>query len=224
MKKRLIVSSLVAVVLALAAVGCSSGSAGAPQLNTTTGQHPSDWVANGHWSAATIDPASCVLCHGSATDQTQAGGTSGVSCFACHHLAGPRHPANWADRAQHGRLGAQAKYNVPFTMQGFAACTPCHGTDYATTLAANVPSCYSCHTKAPHPDASVWLGSPTNSGSHSNHDVTDISNAPECFKCHAAGSTINVTLGITTTTPAANAEPGCFNATMCHGNVNSANG
>jgi hypothetical protein len=217
MRKHMIVRALVTAAATLLFLGCSSSNSSAPQLNPTSGQHPANWVQN-HWSAATTNGSSCVPCHGSTTDQTQAGGTSGVSCFACHHLNGPSHPANWADRAQHGRLGAQAKYNVPFTMQGFADCTPCHGTDYATTVSSNVPSCYTCHTKAPHPDAPWGVTTPLpNIATSSSHDQTDPTNAPECFKCHQTGSTINTTLGLTPLTPAAGAEPGCFNNTMCHG-------
>jgi len=216
MQNHPIVRALGAAAATLLLWGCSSANSGAPAQNPTSGQHPANWV-NTHWSDATTNPASCVPCHGSATDSTNAGGTSGVSCFACHHLSGPSHPQNWSDWSQHGLVGAEAKYNVAFTMQGFTDCTPCHGTDFKTTLSSNVPSCYACHTKAPHPDA-PWMTSPTTL-SAPNHDQTDPSNAGQCITCHKAGSAINNTLGITVTTPAANAEPGCFNATMCHGNV-----
>ena len=221
MRKHLIVRALGATAAMLLFCVCSSANSGAPSQNPTSGQHPANWVAT-HWTNATSNPASCVPCHGSAVDQTQAGGTSGVSCFACHHLSGPGHPETWGARAQHGRLGAQAKYDVAFTMQGFADCTPCHGTDYKTGLSSNVTSCYTCHTKAPHPDAPWGVGTAASlAATQSNHDQTDPSNAGQCITCHANNSVINQGLKMPVLTPTGS-EPGCFNATMCHGNVGAA--
>ena len=220
MRTKLIIRALGAAAATLAFWGCSSANSGAPAQNPTSGQHPANWVQN-HWSEATIHPETCVQCHGSATDPASSGGIAGVSCFACHHLGGPKHPTGWADRAQHGRLGAQGQYGVAFTMRGFADCTPCHGADYKTGVSAAVTSCYTCHTKAPHPDAPWGVGNAaTLAATQSSHDQTDPTNAAQCITCHQAGSAINTSLGIKLTTPAVGAEPGCFNATMCHGNVN----
>jgi Zn finger protein HypA/HybF involved in hydrogenase expression len=219
MRNHLIIRTLGAVAATLLFWGCSSGNSGAPAQNPTAGTHPANWV-NTHWSDATSNPASCVQCHGSATIQASSGGISGQTCFACHHLNGPEHPTGWKDRAQHGRLGAQAKYDVAFTMQGFADCTPCHGTDYNTTLSSNVPSCYTCHTKAPHPNAPWGVGNAASlAATQSSHDQTDPSNAAQCFTCHQNNSVINQGLKMPVLTPAAGAEPGCFNSTMCHGSA-----
>jgi len=220
MKNSLLVRTLLAAAAALVFWGCSSSRGGASQYNATTGQHPANWT-NTHYSAYLANPASCTPCHGSTSDSSAAGGTSQVSCFGCHHPNGPNHPANWAEYMQHGRNGAQlAKNSADFSMQGFASCTVCHGADYATGV-GTTQSCYSCHTKAPHPDA-PWgaTNPPANPTISVSHDQTDASNAPECFKCHAAGSTINLKLSIPVTTPASGAAPGCFNNTMCHGTTN----
>lgn len=217
MRKRRMVGTFLAAAATLLFLGCSSSNSSAPTLSPTSGQHPATWVQT-HWQDYTKAPNSCVPCHGSAQDPAAAGGTSQVSCFGCHHPNGPNHPANWADRAQHGRLGAQAAATPGdnMNMMGFASCTPCHGADYNTPIGA-APSCFSCHPQAPH-GIPPWgaTATPVDSTTHASHDQTDISNAPECFKCHAAGSPNN---SITPKTPAApNTPPGCFNGTLCHTN------
>jgi hypothetical protein len=217
MKTHLLLRTLLAAAAALLVVGCASSTAGAPQQNPVTGAHPADWQTT-HFSAYTLNPASCVPCHGSAADPSKAGGTSQVSCFGCHHPNGPNHPANWADRAQHGRLGAQAAYDPsnPLGMQGFLSCTPCHGADFKTPI-GSAPTCYACHPAAPH-GIPPWGGisTPPDPATHASHVVTDESNAPVCFTCHAVGSPNNTS---TPKTPAApNSPPGCFNGTMCHTN------
>jgi hypothetical protein len=207
-KKFILRTCLAAAVLAL--LGCSTSNPEAPALNPVTGQHPATWL-NDHWTAYLQNPASCSPCHGSAVDSTAAGGTSQVSCFGCHHPFGPNHPAGWADPEQHGRLGAQAVADsAQFSMHGMASCEICHGTDFKTGVGVT-PSCYSCHTQAPH--AYPWLG--TTDPTVPRHSATDPSNAPVCYGCHAAGSANNP---INPPTPApAGTVPGCTNSTMCHG-------
>jgi hypothetical protein len=225
MKTRLLFRTLLAAAAALLVVGCASSTAGAPQQNPVTGAHPADWLAT-HFSAYTLDPASCLPCHGSAADPTQAGGTSQVSCFGCHHPNGPNHPANWADRAQHGRLGAQAPYNSanPLGMMGFASCTPCHGANYVTPIGA-APSCETagCHPLAPHgiPPWGAGVTPPVNPATSADHDQTDPSNAAECYKCHAysAAGNPNNPPNPVPAAPAPGAAPSCFNNTLCHGLV-----
>lgn len=219
MRTSLMFRSLLAAAATLLFYGCSSGNGAAPSLNPATGQHPANWQ-NIHYSAYLANPASCTPCHGSATDASAAGGTSGVSCFTCHPN-GPNHPSGWSAFMQHGRNGAQLATNSSLqNMAGFATCKVCHGSDYNTGISGVGPtaSCYACHTKAPHPDA-PWgaTNPPANPAIAVSHDQTDASNAPECYTCHYAGSAINQNLGITTLTPAAGAQPGCFNSTMCHG-------
>lgn len=211
MKTGLIAKTFFAAMAALAIVGCSStASNNAATLNPATGQHPATWQAT-HWSEYLKNPDGCKPCHGSTTDTAAAGGTSGVSCFGCHHPNGPHHPAGWASASQHGRLGAQGAPNGAtfFQGKGFASCTPCHGTDYTNPVGIT-PSCKACHTKAPHPNKPWQSGlSPLNP----NHDKTDYANAAECVKCHALGANSD----ITPQPPApAGTTPGCFNGTLCH--------
>ena len=215
MKNRMSAGTFLAAALALVFLGCSSASSNAPQQNPTTGQHPAGWVQD-HWVQYVTNPTSCVACHGSTSDPAAAGGIAQVSCFSCHPN-GPGHPTGWADHMQHGRIGAQAALNAtPFSMQGMASCTVCHGADFATGVGTTT-SCYTCHTKAPHPNAPWGAGNPpVDPTVNSSHDQTDPSNAPECYTCHQAGSAINQALGIVTPTPAG-ASPGCYNNTMCHG-------
>lgn len=192
-----------AAVFALLVWGCSStANTQAPKLNAV-GQHPTNWLET-HWAEFTMNPDQCKTCHGSTTDPAQAGGTSKVSCFTCH-TTGVHHPAGWGDAAQHGRLGAMA---TPAKTAGFSYCAKCHGTTKTNGL--TYPTCYACHTKAPHPDK-PWHGT-TPAGS--NHIFVDPGNVPTCFACHANGA--NST--ITPVNPApAGTPPGCTNATMCHG-------
>lgn len=216
MDTKMILRTLCAAAVALIAAGCSSGGSTTGQFNTATAQHPSNWTAT-HYTDYYANPDSCTPCHGSSTDPTQAGGTSGVSCFGCHHPNGPNHPINWDLPANHGRQGAQLVAGDAFSIQGIASCQTCHGTDFKTAVYGNANSCYSCHTKAPHPDAPWGATNPPPDPSQPRHDETDPSNAPVCFTCHYAGSAINTQLGIAVVTPQQGAAPGCTNNTMCHG-------
>lgn len=216
MNKPFLIRTFLAAAAALAILGCSSSAnPGAPKQDPVTGAHPATWLAQDHWQEYLKNPSACTPCHGSTTDAAAAGGTSQVSCFGCHHPSGPNHPAGWADPMHHGRLGAQAAADASaFSMKGMQSCQPCHGADYRSALGVT-PSCYSCHTRAPHPDAPWGATNPPADGTTApSHDRTDPSNAPACFQCHAAGSPNNA---INPVTPApAGTTPGCFNGTMCH--------
>ncbi|WP_306590446.1 hypothetical protein [Geothrix sp. 21YS21S-4] len=205
-KAKLGMGTCFAVALALLSWGCS-GSAGKAAPQNPAGQHPANWQQT-HWAEYVKTPDQCRSCHGSTSNPDAAGGISKVSCYTCH-ANGVDHPAGWSAPAQHGRMGAQLAPNAadPKAMAGFAHCAKCHGSNYDNGLTV---SCRSCHTKAPHPDR-PWTGSTLVSPSHVN---TDPGNAPECFKCHATGA--NSTLKPATPAPAGT-QPGCFNATMCHG-------
>ncbi len=198
----LAVSTFAAGLLTCLLVACSGSNDGAPKFNSSTGQHPEGWMKS-HYASYVQNPAGCRSCHGSTTDPKAAGGVSGVSCLKCH--PSPDHPEGWASRPQHGRLGAQA---APTPFAGFASCTKCHGETYGQGV-GTTPSCKSCHTKAPHPNA-PWNGS---SASVATHYMTAEGNAPECAKCHTAGA--NSTLK-PKAAPAAGAAPSCFNNTLCH--------
>ena len=206
-KMKWMAGSCFAMALALLAWGCAGKTGSATPVNTSTGQHPANWIQV-HYAGYAATPDQCRTCHGSTTDPAQAGGIAKVSCFTCHPM-GIDHPANWAEPLQHGRNGAQLAVNAAdkFAMAGFARCAKCHGSTFDNGPAI---SCRTCHTKAPHPDK-PWVSTTL---LKSNHVQTDISNAPECAKCHTAGA--NSTMKPLTTPPAGTA-PGCFNETLCHG-------
>ena len=207
MKTGLFARISLAAAAVLLTLGCStSGSPGAPSSNPVTGQHPATWVDT-HWQVWNQNKAQCSACHGSYTDATQSGGTSGVSCFQCHHPSGPSHPVGWDLPVNHG---ASAKGAFSLTA-GFGHCAACHGTVYNNADNTTV-SCMTCHTKAPHPDA-PWHGT---TASGTNHTTVDPSNVSECAKCHLGGTNAP---DITLLNPApAGTAPGCFNNTLCHGN------
>jgi hypothetical protein len=207
-------SSCFAMILVILAWGCAGSAGPAAPLNTVSGQHPANWLQV-HYAGYVQNPDQCRTCHGSTTDSTQAGGISGVSCFSCHTSGLVLHPlSGWADHLQHGRNGAQLApvatndSTVP-AMAGFGHCQKCHGANYTDGIAV---SCKACHTKAPHPDR-PWIST---SASQSSHTFTAYQNAPACYQCHAGGA--NSTVVPAAPAPAGTA-PGCFNATMCHGNT-----
>lgn len=206
-------STCFAAIFALLMWGCTQKSNTQAPKVSALGQHPTDWMQK-HWGEFTMNPDQCKTCHGSTTDPAAAGGISKVSCFTCH-TSGVHHPAGWGVAAQHGRAGAMA---APATTQsvsgavvngtGFDYCAKCHGTSRTNGL--TYPTCFACHTKAPHPDK-PWHGT-TPAGS--NHIFVDPGNVATCYSCHANGA--NST--ITPVNPApAGTPPGCTNATMCHG-------
>jgi hypothetical protein len=227
MRKGSIVRTFLPAAAVLLALGCSSSAnTGALPFNPATGQHPANWQTV-HWSGYIQDPGQCETCHGTAAAAPAAAPLSGVTCFGCHHPNGPNHPADWnqpadgvpGDAPTHGLTAiaaASATFNPAAPDQsaygGFATCTPCHGALYNNAAGTYAPSCYSCHTTAPHPPApwGAGLGLPA---TQSTHDQVDPSNAPECAKCHTGGA--NST--ITPVSPAApGTAPGCFNGTLCH--------
>jgi len=209
------VKTSLAVALALVVLACGTSNSQAPQFDPTTGKHPATWLAT-HFVAYNQNKTQCTPCHGSATDPASTGGTSGINCFFCHAQQTPpvtvQHPAGWSDPANHG---ATAKQAASLTA-GFALCSSCHGAGYSTPVSnpgGPAFTCFTCHNTAPHP-AAPWLGTTI------THTNTDPSNVSECAKCHTAGN--NSTLPFLTPAPAGTA-PGCFNNTLCHGNIQGHN-
>lgn len=114
------------------------------------------------------------------------------SCFNTTLCHGDRnvHPSNWASPSVHG---ADAKKNPGNS--GFAECKRCHGRDFSGGESDR--SCFPCHgLDAPHP-ANGWLGGGP------SHTTTGEFNANVCADCHRENP----------------GSPGCFNGTLCHGNV-----
>jgi hypothetical protein len=184
---------------------CSSGNPEAPTLNAS-GQHPATWVAD-HPSAFFDRSDQCYECHG----KDLAGGISKVSCFSaslgnasCHANGPGIHPAGWGNAPVHG---THAKAPVSGA-DGFPPCQGCHGTLFEGGKARK--ACASCHgVPAPHP-RKPWLGGAF------THVNTDPSNVGVCALCHTAGKNLNPERQ---QAQYATGTPGCFNNTLCHGDV-----
>ena len=125
-----------------------------------------------------------------------------------------RHQALWASANAHGATAKAA----PSSTSGFTACQDCHQDDFSggnsRVSCLNMAGCHGGSVNAPHP-AAPWVGAAR------THSTTDPGNAPACVRCHAGG--LNSSLS-----PAALAAPGtapgCFNSTLCHGNIGHAPG
>lgn len=199
-------------------LGCSSANNNSITFDQS-GRHTGGWVvaANGgdHPSAFLASPDICKECHG--TDLT--GGISKVSCFSadrngtsCHAQGPAGHPAGWSDPASHG---AHAKATAS-GVNGMAFCANCHGTDYRGAGASR-KDCLRCHTTAPHP-AKPWFGATY------THKNTDSSNAPACAACHANRANLSQAGAATLPATAVIGSSGCFNNTMCHGQLGHPDG
>ena len=212
------------LVAALALFACSNGNGGGTAaLVDGSGKHPSGWLEQ-HWtqlgSLARKDPAAaaaaaaasglhCLQCHGS----DLLGGISKVSCFADQAPSGQAchagvlgHPADWGRAIRHGQGGAMAPAGLS---SGLAYCGRCHGSDFKG--AGNAASCFSCHTKAPHPNR-PWIGG------NLSHGSTVPTNAAACFPCHEGArnfGAVIVSPALAASPPAPT--PDCFNQTLCHG-------
>ncbi|KAF0219031.1 MAG: cytochrome [Geobacteraceae bacterium] len=220
--RNMLLRGLVISVLAFVAWGCSKANDNAPTIDSS-GKHPAGWVTaatgGNHPGAYLNSPDQCFECHGSdLTGNPQTGGIANVSCFAasfagfaCHPDGPLKHPAGFADPSAHGAKAKAALAGV----NGFAFCRRCHGADFngATIRGAASASCLNnalCHgvNNAPH-SPKPWLGGVR---SHTNTDVT---NAAVCAQCHTGGAN-------SARKPSATEEigaTGCFNATLCHGQV-----
>lgn len=191
-----------------------------------------------HGYAYGANPQSCQLCHG----PNYLGGTSQVSCInnptgtqptGCHPNPSAIHTAGWTVTL-HGKTAKLAPSTTD-PLASFLACRNCHGYGFTGTPLSNNKGCYSANC---HPDGrphSAWNG--TSSiivFSHADSTVspaTATENAPVCYGCHnrvqshtwfnADGSPrvppIGNLLTPSTGNPDQNAQPGCYNNTMCHG-------
>jgi len=208
---------------AVVATGCSTSATngmGAGSVNhiTAQGTSVSGWLASSgvsnHSRAATNsfislgNAGGCTECHG----PDLLGGISRVSCMsnpsACHHGTVAGWVASGSAPQQHG---ASAKRGPGSS--GMYACRICHGTDFRTDRGS--VTCFTCHTRAPHPDRPWRSG-----GTDNTHTNTSTANAPICYGCHADSPTGNANNPHRPPTPAASGTaPGCFNGTMCHNNA-----
>lgn len=129
-----------------------------------------------------------------------------VGCFTgtlCHFVPGSGHPTGdlWVPPSIHG---AHAKTFPNPPTDGFVNCRLCHEATFTTNCAGV------CHGP-PHPED--WKGTGT-----FTHQNADQANAPACEPCHSRGQNSPITL----TNPApAGTSPGCFNSTLCHGDISA---
>lgn len=192
------------LVSALLLVGCG-GSKGGDATQYYGNYHPGGWMA-AHPAQAVAGMSQCTKCHELSVIKV---GSGIPTCMTtgCHHQSTP----NFADPAVHG-LRAKLALNAT-TGGGLNACQICHGTDFSGGASAN--ACATCHgVSAPHP-AAPWR---TSGGTAWSHTSTDTSNAAVCATCHFPGSANNPA-GHPAAPAPAGTQPGCYNATMCHGEV-----
>ena len=145
-------SRLVIVVCLIGLVlGCSSGSNSGEIFSEEQG-HPKNWSdpdymgTNDYHATAVLtasvdeyDYSECIDCHGAALD----GGTSAVSCYACHNGPDGRagHPAGW--RIYYDPYLFHDRYAEEYLVS--CSSTACHGEDL--TGGTLGPSCFTseCH-------------------------------------------------------------------------------
>jgi predicted CxxxxCH...CXXCH cytochrome family protein len=189
----------------------------------STSTHPSGWVAKEQhgYQANLTGLAGCKSCHG--TDLN--GGTSGVSCNACHSTAGF---STWATGCTfcHGST-VTGRQNPPVDVQGRSAATNVSvgvHESHATTTIATPLGCAQCHpartasvvTDAAHVDgdgiAEVAFGALAKTGNviptYTRSSATSAScGSTYCHGNFAGGA--NATVSWTSTTAAS--------CTSCHG-------
>lgn len=193
-------------LLVLAACG-GKGAAGPAQYYGN--YHPLGWIdgARGqkaHGAEAVADVSACARCHEISILKV---GSGVPTCMTsgCHHQSTP----DFADPAVHGRRAKLAAGDV--SGGSFFSCGICHGKDFSGGSSAQ--ACASCHgIPAPHPSR-PWRAV---GGSVLTHATSDPSNATVCAQCHLAGSGLNPA-GHPASPAPAGTQPGCFNATLCHG-------
>ncbi len=183
-------------------IGCGSGKASSV-AQYYGDYHPAGWI-NAHGGQAVAGVDACTKCHEISILKV---GSGVPTCLTtgCHHQSIP----GFADPALHG---VRAKMAADATTGGsLVSCQICHGKDFSGGPSAN--ACSACHgVSAPHPPK-PWR---TSGGSVYSHTTTDPSNAAVCAQCHYPGSANNPA-GHPSSPAPAGTQPGCYNATLCHG-------
>jgi hypothetical protein len=197
--------------------GCGNANSNAPAFGVSG--HPANWLDKHRPAVLAKGSAdSCKECHGA----DLLGGIAKTSCAECHAIpVFPFTPANhgdpnWYNPAIVFQLhGAAAKARPSLTNtginQGFSMCQSCHGADFKGGVTNPKTTCFDCHVNAPHPDA-PWFDA---TGTDVTHTNTDPANAAVCALCHTHGRNLSIPI----LTHYATGTPGCFNSTLCHGNV-----
>ncbi|MBK5275269.1 MAG: CxxxxCH/CxxCH domain-containing protein [Desulfuromonadales bacterium] len=118
--------------------------------------------------------------------------------------------ANWVSPTVHGGLDFGASKNM-------GACQECHGNDFAGGISKvsclNTSGCHGVGVFSPHPQK-PWRG-----GGLITHTLVNVDNALVCAACHTKGQNLSTPILSSYATGA----PGCFNSTLCHGEVGHAN-
>ncbi len=223
--------------LLIAVCGCGSSNSAAPSFQAT--QHTTGWESPiSHGLQYVASPGQCKECHG----QDLLGGSAKITCNnACHLHSVPPGPfyADWpsahGDMAK-GSPGVLAN-NV---ISGFLSCQNCHGADYKGTSLSHNVNCFdanNCHFHTMGMPHDAWNGQSPDWMQHT-HAVVSADNAPACYPCHNrvkhhrfryfTGSvyapvytnytTFNNLLATRDGAPVGTA-PGCYNNTMCHGDL-----
>ncbi len=212
-RNRLLFYSAVLLLFASVIWGCSSANSDAPAIDAN-GHHPANWV-QAHPDAFKSNPSACHECHSTQGSTDLRGGISRVSCFSasfngitCHPNGPSGHPDGWASPDSHG---ASAKRPVGGN-DGFEKCQVCHGNNFAGGIVnkscLNNSACHGAGVNSPHPKK-PWRGA-------RSHSATDTSNVRVCAGCHTAGANLSA---VFQSASYASGNPGCFNNTLCHGQI-----
>jgi len=192
----------ISFLAALCSLGCGKAGDGGP-AQYYGNYHKAGWITE-HPGQAVAAIDACTRCHEISTLRV---GSGVPTCMTtgCHHQSTP----GYADPAVHG---VRAKMAANLTSGGgLVSCQICHGKTFKG--GASVTTCFTCHgVSAPHPVQPWRAGGATTW----THTTTDPSNAAVCAQCHFPGSPNNP-VGHPSTPAPAGTQPGCYNATLCHG-------
>lgn len=248
MKKHHLAMFFLLLAPAMILPGCSGSNSDAPSFQAGshpagwTTQHGAAFIANPsqcrecHGEDLTGGTAGAA---GSSGGGSRAAVNPAPTCFSqasgattCHGTAGPfvAHAAGW-DTTHPGFALNQpglslAEDGDTRIFNGFKSCMPCHGTKFDSvsmpaavegqTLAFNElgDSCVTCHARtlgiaAPHSANATWR--------ETTHKGTHADNAVACYQCHKNGD--NSSVGDTLLDGPRTTTPGCFNNSMCHGDI-----
>jgi hypothetical protein len=205
---------LAVMAAALCLWGCGKANSNAPAFGVSG--HPANWLDKHRPAVLAKGSAdSCKECHGA----DLLGGIAKTSCAECHAIpVFPFAPANhadtnWVDTGQLHGAAAKARPSLTNTgiNQGFKMCQSCHGADFKGGV-AGVSCLNNCHTDPATPHAFPPWVIPDTPYTHTN---TDPANAAVCAECHTHGKNLSTPI----LTHYATGTPGCFNSTLCHGDV-----
>jgi len=192
-----------AVISTLLLLGCGSSKGIAGPAQYYGNYHPTGWI-NTHGGPAVAGISACTKCHEISIVKV---GSGVPTCLTtgCHHQSNP----GFSDPTIHGVRAKMAANAV--TGGSLVSCQICHASNFSGGFSAN--ACITCHSvAAPHPPK-PWRNV---TGSAFTHTTVDPSNAAVCAQCHFPGSPSNPA-GHPATPAPAGTQPGCYNATLCHG-------